>query len=163
MTAPSQNRRFIFIILAVAVGYFLAMLLRRAGAERTGDKVTFAGLVGTFITAGRFPYLSSFFAGLAVYEAGHRAGFTFVPDTEGKPLGKILKNALGKEESITSEGKTFAVKLSKWFPPYYRDEKGNLKPAFWDILDQPYQENGVYFIRKTESREIVYIGVVIEI
>lgn len=156
VTIKKMKKDSIYIVLAVVLGYFAAMLIR-VGAPKSGHKVTFFGVIGAFLTT-KYPKLSSFFAGTALYDLGHNAGITFVSERTSKPLGKIKDTALAREEIISWEGKTFNCRLSKWFPAYYLGENYNLKTTFYDILTSPYDEIGIYFIKETKSNQIIYIG-----
>lgn len=63
-------------VIAVLIGYFIAMMIRSATynqSSKTNNQVTFAGIVGAFLTTpGTF--LNSTFIGLTIYDLGHEAG-----------------------------------------------------------------------------------------
>lgn len=142
---------FIFII----VGYFIAMLLKYL-LPKAKHKVTFIGVVGSFITARNYPNLSTAFAGAALYDLGEQAGITFLSE-EQQALGKIKK--VLKVETIKTEGQKFDVRMSEWFFPYEVNENGTRKTTLFQFLTKnPNFEKGLYFIRDSDTKEYIYIG-----
>lgn len=143
------------LVIFVLIGYCVAMLIKYF-LPKTKHKVTFIGVVGSVITAKSYPRLSTALAGAALYDLGEQAGLTFLSE-EQRTLGKI-KQVL-KVETIKTEGQTFKVKMSEWFFPYFVEKDKKRKTTLYQFLTKnPNFEKGLYFIRDSDTRDYIYIG-----
>jgi hypothetical protein len=148
-----KKRNWIHIAIAVVLGYLTALAIRYAKPSLY-TKVTFVGLMANFVSQNEL--LKIYWAGVTGYQLAEEAGLS--PYKADKELGKII--APNKYEEFEYRENFFKVQLSKWSPVYV-EKNGKWKPNFWNILENPYKENGVYFIRDA-NKEVVYVGLVSE-
>ena len=62
---------------------------------------------------------------------------------------------LRKKSIKTQQGKKTAVRVSKWFLPYYRTKSGAYRTTLQYITRS---QCGVYIIRSRKTKEILYVG-----